>query len=478
MRLLAGKAWNLRGSPKHSATSESYDAPGAANENLGERADAAGIGSSKPDEMYEQKELSISIELDEDDKHAEEKDSCNQDETKSQADSEPLLQHLSNDSIGGEDSEEDEALNIQDDNEDEDEDGEEEEEAEGEEEMDDHSDDGDSDLAPLDLVEGKEQCYSGPENPLDDETSKEDDEEGEEDREGEGETAADAQNSKSIVTKRDLILSEQEVQEMWAGKSNVLVAVRVRPMNGKEMAQSRNVVKVLDRRLVVVMTSAGKREQRDVDVLRQHRSKDKRYAFDFAFGPETETKTVYKNTTQFLIDGVVYGYNATVFAYGATGAGKTYTMLGDVAKSDGGRSRECSPGIMLLTLQDLFKRIEMFGYSARQASSAFESFHSDSRDDKANFKKSNMARRPFSATTPSGGTRQYRVTCSFLEVYNEMIRDLLTPSSEYLDLREDPVKGPTVTGLSEVEAFSAQDIMQLLQKVSRHGRLYDEVRQG
>jgi kinesin family protein 18/19 len=57
--------------------------------------------------------------------------------------------------------------------------------------------------------------------------------------------------------------------------------------------------------------------------------KEKQYAFDYVFGEDTEQKTVFDRTTKSLVEGVVDGYDATVIAYGATGAGKTYTMLGD-----------------------------------------------------------------------------------------------------------------------------------------------------
>jgi len=56
---------------------------------------------------------------------------------------------------------------------------------------------------------------------------------------------------------------------------------------------------------------------------------------------------VYEHTTKFLLEGVANGFNATVFAYGATGAGKTYTMLGT----------HDNPGIMFLTLKELYEMI-------------------------------------------------------------------------------------------------------------------------
>jgi len=60
----------------------------------------------------------------------------------------------------------------------------------------------------------------------------------------------------------------------------------------------------------------------------------------------------------------------------------------------------------------------------------------------------------------------YKVSVSFLEVYNENIRDLLGQGGveEYLDLREDPIKGPTVAGITEVEAKTSHEVMQLLQQ--------------
>jgi kinesin family protein 18/19 len=57
---------------------------------------------------------------------------------------------------------------------------------------------------------------------------------------------------------------------------------------------------------------------------------------------------------------------------------------------------------------------------------------------------------------------QYKVIVSFLEVYNENIRDLLSDVEEYLDLREDPIKGPVVASITEIETCSGQEIMQLL----------------
>lgn len=105
------------------------------------------------------------------------------------------------------------------------------------------------------------------------------------------------------------------------------------------------------------------------------------------------------------------GFNATVFAYGATGAGKTYTMLGT----------EENYGLMGLTFIELFRKLE-----------------------------------------EQKKTKEFKILMSYLEIYNENIRDLLISSTEKtLDLRDDN-KGVIVSGLTEVIATSVDEVMTLL----------------
>ena len=81
--------------------------------------------------------------------------------------------------------------------------------------------------------------------------------------------------------------------------------------------------------MVVLMdASNAKHRGGPGDPLRNRRSNDRQYVFDATFGADSTQHDVYNKTTEPLIRSVLEGYNATVFAYGATGSGKTYTMFG------------------------------------------------------------------------------------------------------------------------------------------------------
>lgn len=161
------------------------------------------------------------------------------------------------------------------------------------------------------------------------------------------------------------------------------------------------------------------------------RYKDKRFMFDRVFDGEARQEEVYGATAKPLLNGLLDGYNATVFAYGvcystlfnavpllidlqATGCGKTHTISGT----------EADPGIIYLTMADLFQRIE-------------------DRKDEWNTE----------------------VVVTFLEIYNEEIRDLLadagTPTPRGgLQIRED--KFVKVVGLVELRPTSAEEVKQIV----------------
>ncbi|KAF6843711.1 kinesin family protein [Colletotrichum musicola] len=227
------------------------------------------------------------------------------------------------------------------------------------------------------------------------------------------------------------------------GASSITVAVRVRPFTIREAAQLvrndegtmflgdgslaavptpklqtrgvRQVIKVMDEHCLVFDPPEDNpvhRFGRSV-VPNGKKVKDQKFMFDRIFDDNATQNDVYEGTTKQLLDSVLDGYNATVFAYGATGCGKTHTITGTAQH----------PGIIFLTMQELFEKI------------------SERSQDK---------------TT--------EVTLSYLEIYNETIRDLLVPggSKQGLMLREDSNQAVSVAGLTSHHPKDVQEVMDMI----------------
>jgi kinesin family protein 18/19 len=145
------------------------------------------------------------------------------------------------------------------------------------------------------------------------------------------------------------------------------------------------------------------------------RVKDQTFGFDRIFDENVTQAEVYEATAKPLLDNVLDGYNATVFAYGATGCGKTHTITGTVQQ----------PGIIFLTMQELFERI------------------AETTDEKVT-----------------------EVSLSYLEIYNETIRDLLVPGSNKtgLMLREDANQAVSVAGLSSHRPQNVEEVMEMIMR--------------
>jgi len=166
------------------------------------------------------------------------------------------------------------------------------------------------------------------------------------------------------------------------------------------------------------------------------KSRPRQYSYDHVFRENDSQEQVYKTTTAPLVRDVLNGLNAAVFAYGATGSGKTHTMLGPVPRKKPQTSDRAPPtascdstdvssqdiGLMVRAIEDIFSHIE------------------------------------------SAEADSCRVSISYLEIYNELIRDLLNPGGP-LELREDH-RGQriTVAGLSEITTSSRKEVVSLLLK--------------
>ncbi|KAK9077340.1 hypothetical protein SSX86_005677 [Deinandra increscens subsp. villosa] len=139
------------------------------------------------------------------------------------------------------------------------------------------------------------------------------------------------------------------------------------------------------------------------------------YAFDKVFGSYAETQEVYEVAAGPVIRAAMEGINGTVFAYGVTSSGKTHTMHGD----------HNSPGIIPLAIKDVFSIIQ---------------------------------------DTPG---REFLLRVSYIEIYNEVINDLLDPTGQNLRVRED-AQGTYVEGIKEEVVLSPGHALSFIAAGEEH----------
>jgi len=193
-----------------------------------------------------------------------------------------------------------------------------------------------------------------------------------------------------------------------SGKSEcVKVAVRVRPMNKHEIEQNSKLCVQVDTANSTVSVISDKNES-------------KTFPFDYVYPMETTQREVYDQVAFPIVDSIFQGYNGTVFAYGQTGCGKTFTMMGIVTDPN-------LKGIIPNAFSHIFGFIKTEGESKR-----------------------------------------FFLRCSFVEIYNEEVRDLLGNKDKKLDIREDPKKGTILRDLNYVTIKSPADIEKCLEKGNKN----------
>ena len=186
-------------------------------------------------------------------------------------------------------------------------------------------------------------------------------------------------------------------------KGNIRVFCRARGLNAREKAEGG--------KMCVRISADNNTELSVTDENGQRRD----FEFDAVFGPNATQEDVFEDTEPLCVS-VIDGYNVCIFAYGQTGAGKTYTMMGTPQ----------ARGVNVRALTELFKVTE------------------DRKED-----------------------WEYKMSVSMLEIYNEQVRDLLVEAGEdgefeALDIRSTP-QGNVIPGLKEVPVAKMSDVERLIQ---------------
>ena len=129
----------------------------------------------------------------------------------------------------------------------------------------------------------------------------------------------------------DNSFSKKDLMEKFH-KNNALIAIRIRPLNSeeKEDADYKTIKVISNNSLLISAPLEYSFEKMDkINYMKIIREKQSLYKYDFIFDEKASQEKVYESTSYHLIPYILEGYNATIFAYGATGTGKTYTMLGE-----------------------------------------------------------------------------------------------------------------------------------------------------
>ncbi|ENN72631.1 hypothetical protein YQE_10729, partial [Dendroctonus ponderosae] len=197
------------------------------------------------------------------------------------------------------------------------------------------------------------------------------------------------------ITHNDLIQQKTE---------NVKVFIRLRPLEPHEICSN---ISLIDDQNVKIWKAQN---ENDVKI----------FQFNKVFNQKATQLELYQMVASPLVDQALSGYNGTIFAYGQSGTGKTFTILG---KSEDRELRGIVPN--------------MFSHILTQISLAKSS-------------------------------TSYLVTITFLEIYNEKIRDLLSPSNRKLEVRESPELGVYVKNLSGITVESSDQALDIISKASKN----------
>jgi centromeric protein E len=200
---------------------------------------------------------------------------------------------------------------------------------------------------------------------------------------------------------------------------HTVVVIRMRPLNSKE-GNHKRVWKVLPQDSIISETTSSGQPLAERITGRNF------FNFDQTFGEEAATGQVYDSICKDIVTSAVTGLNGTIFAYGQTSSGKTYTMQGSGTIEEGSRAgadgtvSHAGGGIVHMAAADIFRHVE------------------------------------------SQPNRVFLVRASFLEIYNEEVHDLLTKDKKDLKIHEDPELGVVRVQSEEVIVTDFESLLSVL----------------
>lgn len=181
---------------------------------------------------------------------------------------------------------------------------------------------------------------------------------------------------------------------------NITVAVRIRPLNQRELA-----------------SGGEKIWEKEGELGIKEKNGTRNFFYDRIYDENTQSTEVFVCQGVEVIEKCISGYNGCIFCYGQTGSGKTHTMHG---------VRKTNPGLVPLSIDHIFTMIQR-----------------------------------------SSG-KEFLIRCSYIEIYNESVNDLLNPNFLNLQLAEDKKSGIKIIGVTEEVCTSSNQVNSLLVMGEKH----------
>lgn len=208
-----------------------------------------------------------------------------------------------------------------------------------------------------------------------------------------------------------------------SGLEMIKVAVRVRPLLGDEMNEKETMGWGWNESQVYATTSIAKRNLliASPDTASIVNNNTTQYTFDHVFGPDSTNSQIFDSVVKQIVANSMAGYHGSCFSYGQTSSGKTFTMNGIAGQ----------PGIIAQAVKYCFESVQQYL------------------------------------------DREFLIRVSYLEVYNEQIKDLLNheqPSSA-IKIQHDPKQGTVLSGVREQVVANPQQVMTLI----KHGELHRHI---
>lgn len=238
---------------------------------------------------------------------------------------------------------------------------------------------------------------------------------------------------------------------------NVRVAVRCRPLSSKEISDGyQSIVEFPKKNIIVVNGTTDQNTERTGD----RRSFTRTYEFDAVFDCNATQEQVYNAVCRPIVDGILKGYNGTIFAYGQTGTGKTYTMEGASLRLTSAIKRPISTSSKA--------NLSTTNSSRRLKSNEISAY--DREEDESHLGIIQRASKHIFEHIASQQGVQFLVRVSYLEIYQEEIHDLLRKEkSNKLELHERSDVGVYVKGLTSFVCKSIVEIERVM-KVGNQNR--------